>query len=79
MASVGVKAGALVVGKILEGGRHDRWSNSDWLRRRRKKVEHGAGGTMEASMKEAEGGSSDYPRPGQSIPVLYHKRQITRK
>ena len=25
------------------------------------------------------GGSSDYPRPGQPIPVLYHKRQITRK
>ena len=25
------------------------------------------------------GGSSDYPRPGQQIPVLQHKRQITRK
>ena len=39
----------------------------------------GSSSQMKQLMEWADGGSSDYPRPGQQIPVLYHKRQITRK
>ena len=40
MASAGVKAKTLVVDKILEGGRHDRWGISNWPGRC---VGHGTG------------------------------------
>ena len=35
--------------------------------------------THKINIRNGPGRSSDYPRPGQPIPVLYHKRQITRK